>query len=169
MTSFQHDQPAEPALDQSPIDAIERTIVQISWLSQRQLLQVLDEDRFHLTLPQFYTLLQLDQTGELYKMSDLAEATHQSPAALTGVVDRLCEKQLVERTRHERDRRQVMVLISALGRTRISEIRQARRERFKAALAHLSDQEIDRLFEMLDRVLAGMARVLESHERGSWA
>ncbi|NJO82455.1 MAG: MarR family transcriptional regulator [Blastochloris sp.] len=155
--------------DRSPLEEIERAIMQISWLSQRQFMQLLDDDRFRLTVPQFYTLLHLFQTGEECKMSDLADATHQSAASLTGIVDRLLEKQLVERTRHERDRRQVMVAVTQRGRSLIGEVRQARREQIQSALATLNDNDADRLIQMLDQVLAGMARVIERSEGGRWA
>jgi DNA-binding MarR family transcriptional regulator len=93
------------------------------------------------------------------KMSDLAGATHQSAASLTGVVDRLFEKQLVTRTRHERDRRQVMVVVTDRGSALISEIKQARREQLQLSLAHLEQQDIEQLLELLDRVIEGMSRV----------
>ncbi|MFV9507117.1 MAG: MarR family winged helix-turn-helix transcriptional regulator [Oscillochloridaceae bacterium umkhey_bin13] len=146
------------------IEEIERSIMQISWFAQRQFMQLLDEDRFRLTLPQFYTLLYLEQTNEPCKMTDLAEATHQSAASLTGVVDRLREKQLVERLRDDRDRRQVMVAATNQGRELIAEIKQARREQMQMALTHLGEPEIETLVLLLDRVLAGLARTLERNE-----
>lgn len=169
MTSVHREQQETRTTERAPLEEIERVIMQISWLAQRQFMQLLDEDRFRLTVPQFYTLLHLQQLGELCKMSDLADATHQSAASLTGVVDRLLEKSLVERMRDERDRRQVMVQVSIRGRELISEIKQARREQMQAALAHMNDQDIDQLLLMLDQVLTGMARVLERGEGGRWA
>lgn len=153
----------------SPVEAIERAIMQIGWLSQRQFMQLLDDERFKVTLPQFYTLLHLHQSAGECKMSDLAESTHQSAASLTGIVDRLLEKQLVERTRHERDRRQVMVVVTPRGSALIAEIKQARREQIQAALAHLPRQDIETLIGLLDQVLEGMARATERGENGRWA
>lgn len=157
------------ATERGTIDAIERAIMQISWLGQRQFMQLLDDDRFRITLPQFYTLLHLHQTAGECKMTDLAEATHLSAASLTGVVDRLLEKQLVDRVRHERDRRQVMVLVTARGRELIAEIRQARRDQMRAALAHLDSEATESLLLLLDQVLEGMVRVVERNDSGSWA
>lgn len=151
------------------VEEIERAIMQISWLAQRQFMQLLDDERFRLTLPQFYTLIHLHQVTEECKMSDLADATHQSAASLTGVVDRLAEKHLIERTRHERDRRQVMVVITPRGIELISEIRQARHEQMQMALGQLSEQEIDIFQTILDQVLAGMVRVTERGESGRLA
>ncbi|RRR67164.1 MAG: MarR family transcriptional regulator [Candidatus Viridilinea halotolerans] len=150
--------------DRTALEEIERSIMQISWLAQRQFMQLLDDDRFRLTLPQFYTLLHLEQTCASCKMSDLAEATHQSAASLTGVVDRLQDKHLIVRIRDERDRRQVIVELAAQGRELLREIKQARRDQMQMALTHLDEREVDALMVLLDRVLIGMARVLERAE-----
>lgn len=166
MTSAQQDMQATRDTERGTLEEIERAIMQISWLAQRQFMQLLDEERFRITLPQFYTLIHLNQVGEECKMSDLADATHQSAASLTGVVDRLAEKHLVERTRHERDRRQVMVVVTSRGIELISEIRQARRDQMQMALGQLSDQEVETFQQILDQVLAGMVRVTERGESG---
>ncbi len=143
----------------TPFEGIEQTIMQISWLAQRQFMQLLDDKRFRLTLPQFYTLLHLhDMAGEC-KMSDLADATHQSAASLTGVVDRLLSKELVARMRHHRDRRQVMVVLTPLGKTLIDDIKHERRKQMHAALTHLSDEDIDTLLHLLSGTLQGMMQV----------
>ncbi|PDW04658.1 MarR family winged helix-turn-helix transcriptional regulator [Candidatus Viridilinea mediisalina] len=167
MTQRHHDETLHN--ERTALEEIERSIMQISWLAQRQFMQLLDDERFRLTLPQFYTLLHLEQTGTACKMSDLAEATHQSAASLTGVVDRLRDKQLIERLRDERDRRQVMVVVTTQGRELIGEIKQARHDQMQMALAHLDDPEIDALMILLDRVLAGMVRTLERAESGRLA
>lgn len=167
MTQMHRDSAARS--ERTALEEIERSIMQISWLAQRQFMQLLDEDRFRLTLPQFYTLLHLEQTGESCKMSDLADATHQSAASLTGVVDRLRDKQLIERLRDERDRRQVIVALTAQGRELIGEIKQARRDQMQMSLAHLGEPETEALILLLDRVLIGMARALERAEGGRLA
>jgi DNA-binding MarR family transcriptional regulator len=169
MAAVRREPQSDEAAARSPVEAIERAIMQISWLSQRQFMQLLDDEQFKVTLPQFYTLLHLHQFAGECKMSDLAEATHQSAASLTGIVDRLLEKQLVERTRHERDRRQVMVIVTSRGSALIAEIKQARREQMQAALAHLPRQDIDMLMSLLDQVLEGMVRATERGENGRWA
>src|SRR5436190_4895469 len=110
-----------------PFELVERAIMQISWLGQRQFMQLLAEERFDLTIPQFHTLMHLSHCSAECKMSDLARSTHQSAASLTGVVDRLLEKRLVERLRPEGDRRQVMVALTSDGQATLSKIAKARR------------------------------------------
>ncbi|MBC8074707.1 MAG: MarR family transcriptional regulator [Chloroflexales bacterium] len=162
MDGAEHGQPA------AEIERIEQAIMQISWLGQRQFMQLLDDERFRLTLPQFYTLLHLQQSNAASTMTDLADLTHQSAASLTGVVDRLLEKELVERTRHDKDRRQVMVEATHRGRALIAAIKHARREQMRAALGNLGEADLDTLQRLLDHVLDGMLRVLDWGDR-RWA
>lgn len=161
--------PHESQPSTGEIERIEQAIMQISWLGQRQFMQLLDDERFRLTLPQFYTMLHLHQMAGPCKMTELADVTHQSAASLTGVVDRLLEKELVERTRHERDRRQVMVVITVRGSAMIGEIKQARREQMQAALGDLSQEHMQLFQHLLDHVLEGMVRVLDRVDKQRWA
>lgn len=152
------------SLSTDPFERIERAILRIGWLGQRQFLQLLAEERFDLTIPQFYTLLHLSHNAEECKMSDLARATHQSAASLTGVVDRLLEKRLVGRVRPEGDRRQVMVTVTEHGRALLARIAEARRLEMRVALEHLASDDIGELLRLLDMVLLGMQQVVEARE-----
>ena len=150
--------------DQDPFELVERAIMQISWLGQRQFMQLLAEERFDLTVPQFHTLMHLSHCPGECKMSDLARSTHQSAASLTGVVDRLLEKRLVARDRPEGDRRQVVVSVTERGRVLLHAVKQSRRVEIQAALSHIQPAEINELLRLLDAVLAGMLRVVDAHE-----
>jgi DNA-binding MarR family transcriptional regulator len=97
-------------------------------------------------------------------MSDLARATHQSAASLTGVVDRLLEKRLVARVRPEGDRRQVMVTVTDQGRRLLEKIAEARRLEMRVALEHLASDDIGDLLRLLDTVILGMQRAVEARE-----
>lgn len=143
------------------IEVLEQAIMKISWLGQRQFTQLLDDEQFKLTMPQFVTLLHLHYCRGECAMSALAEATHQSAASLTGVVDRLLEKDLVRRERHEDDRRKVMVAVTPEGEAVLEAIKQARREQMAAALSDLAQHEIAELMRLLDKVTEGMLRMIE--------
>jgi DNA-binding MarR family transcriptional regulator len=155
-----HSQKAEA----DPFEQIERAIMRIGWLGQRQFMQLLAEARFDLTIPQFHTLLHLSHCDTECKMSDLARATHQSAASLTGVVDRLLEKQLVARIRPEGDRRQVMVALTGSGRVLLERIAEARRMEMRIALGHIPPDDIGELQRLLDVVIEGMRRAVEKRE-----
>src|SRR4029453_14630412 len=112
-------------VDENVFERIEQAIMQIGWLGQRQFMQLLADVRFDLTVPQFHTLLHLSYCDGECKMSDLARSTHQSAASLTGVVDRLLEKQLVRRGRPDSDRPQVMVSATEAGRPLLQPLKHA--------------------------------------------
>ena len=147
-----------------PFELLERAILQISWLGQRQFMQLLAEERFDLTIPQFHTLMHLSHCADECKMSDLARATHQSAASLTGVVDRLLEKRLAARVRPDGDRRQVMVTVTDNGRGLLAKISEARRMEMQVALEHIAPHDIDELLRLLDAVVDGMLHAVESRE-----
>lgn len=150
--------------DADAYERVERAILQIGWLGQRQFMQLLGGDRFDLTVPQFHTLLHLSHWPGECKMSDLARATHQSAASLTGVVDRLLDKQLVERGRPAGDRRQVTVSVTPRGQALVAEVKQARAEEMRAALGQLTAAQLAELQRLLDVVFAGMVRQVERPE-----
>ena len=153
------------SVDENVFERIEQAIMQIGWLGQRQFMQLLSDDRFDLTVPQFHTLLHLSYCGSECKMSDLARSTHQSAASLTGVVDRLLEKRLVARGRPEGDRRQVMVSATERGRVLLQAIKRARRAEMHSALTDIPPEEADELLRLLDAMLGGLVRAFEAHER----
>jgi DNA-binding MarR family transcriptional regulator len=148
--------------EQDPFEQVERAIMHIGWLGQRQFMQLLADARFDLTVPQYHTLLHLSHCEDECKMSDLARSTHQSAASLTGVVDRLLEKQLVARGRPEGDRRQVVVTATERGRALLAAIKQARREEVRLALAQIQPDELQELQRLLAAVLEGMQRSVEA-------
>ncbi len=152
------------SLSTDPFDRIERATLQLGWLGQRQFLQLLSDERFDLTIPQFFTLLHLSHRADECKMSDLARATQQSAASLTGVVDRLLEKRLVARVRPEGDRRQVMVTVTEDGRVLLAKIAEARRLAMRAALEHLAVDEINALLKLLDMLIGGMQRTVDGRD-----
>lgn len=145
-------------------EQVERAILQIGWLGQRQFMQLLAEERFDLTVPQFYTLLHLSLWHGECKMSDLARATHQSAASLTGVIDRLLDKQFVVRERPEGDRRQVTVAVTERGRNLLHEVKHARLEQVRSTFVDISADETTTLLRLLDTVCKVMARQIETRD-----
>jgi DNA-binding MarR family transcriptional regulator len=150
--------------DVDPFERVEQAILRIGWLGQRQFMQLLAEERFDLTIPQFHTLMHLSHCADECKMSDLARATHQSAASLTGIVDRMLEKRLVARVRPDGDRRQVMVTVTEDGRRLLAKIAHTRRMEMRVALHHIQPNEINELLRLLDAVLEGMLRAVEARE-----
>jgi DNA-binding MarR family transcriptional regulator len=130
------------------IENIARVLVQLSWVAQKQFAQSVAQHE--LTFPQFLTLAFLVKASQHCSMNQLAEATHQDAATMTGVVDRLERLGLVERTRSAEDRRVVLV------RPRMEAVE------LLAAVKNARDQMMGQLFEEFDdETLAGLSGQLE--------
>jgi DNA-binding MarR family transcriptional regulator len=65
-----------------------------------------------LTLLQFYILKSLKDSGHMCKMSELAASRLLSPAAVTGIADRLVNMGFVERVSDKNDRRIVLLTLT---------------------------------------------------------
>lgn len=86
-------------------------------------------------------LILLESTGPM-SMSRLADALDISVASVTGMVDRMEARGLVERRRDAADRRVVLVDAAAGGRRLFEEIDEGRRRALGTLLAKLSDTEL---------------------------
>ncbi len=97
-----------------PINAdLRDSLVRLNWLQHRRFAQELSG--LNLTVPQFFTLSTLVNLGGKSTMGQLAKATHQVSATMTGIIDRLVRDELVDRRRDDGDRRSVLVSITPAG------------------------------------------------------
>jgi DNA-binding MarR family transcriptional regulator len=126
----------------------------MSWLIQRELAQLLEANCFCLTPPQFYTLLSLNNMTGACNMSDLACVTHQPAASLTGIIDRLVSKGFVTRSRHEQDRRQVLVQLTHEGHALVKVVMQAHMQQLVSLLANVNDMDVHALACQLGGVIS---------------
>jgi MarR family transcriptional regulator, organic hydroperoxide resistance regulator len=107
---------------------------------------------FELSPPQVMALRHLDP-AEPAPMSELAEALHCDNSNVTGIVDRLEDRGLVERRPAEHDRRVKMLVVTERG----AELRRRLTERLDtapAALARLSVEDQVALRDIMRRALA---------------
>ncbi len=138
------------------IEALERALRQLSWLGRKGLTRELSY--YGVTVPQFYALLSLEKRGRACPMNELAQATQQARATMTGIIDRLVRMGLVERERKESDRRVVMVGLTKRGEQLLEEVRARRRRGFYKALAKFDDEEIDELLRLLEALPLALSR-----------
>ncbi len=111
---------------------------------------------FELSPPQVMALRHLDPS-EPRPMSELACALHCDNSNVTGIVDRLEDRGLVERHPAEHDRRVKMLVVTERGaelRARLSE----RMDTAPPALAGLSEADQIALRDIMRRAVAGDAR-----------
>lgn len=88
------------------------------------------------------------------RMSDLAECAQTSQTSLTGIVDRLEERGLVERVRSDEDRRVVEVAMTGLGREQTLLAQAAVVERLGMLLDHLTEDDRAELLRIVRLVTA---------------
>ena len=129
--------PTDPI--QSDLEAIERTMLQLGWATHRQLAQELSE--FNLTVPQYTAMKALQNIGDNCTMSELADAARQISATMTGIVDRLVERNLLTRQRDPADRRAVRITLTEDGRKLLDAIQQKKRIRLRQFLEQLTPAE----------------------------
>lgn len=103
---------------------------------------------FDLMPPQQFVLGLLDEPRP---MGELAQQMHCDNSNITGIVDRLEERGLVERGAAEGDRRVKLVALTAAGRELHDELARRRAEP-PAELAALSDADLRKLRQILTSV-----------------
>jgi len=104
-----------------------------------------------ITLGQLHCLHRVTDLGQP-TMGDLAEDLHLSPSTVTGLVDGLVARGLVERLEDAEDRRIVRVTLAAGGRRHRDQHRRAHQQRLAAVFAALSDEDLQRIESALERL-----------------
>jgi len=133
------------------VDRFHQLSMRLAWASRRQLTNELDA--FGLTAPQFMVLHTLIRRPDGCSMSELAEASQQVSATMTGIVDRLCERGLLQRNRAVDDRRSVRILLDQSGVDLLQQIVQKQKEQFARLLADLSADECQQMLTSLSLYL----------------
>lgn len=127
-----------------------RQIIRAVDLHSRQLV-----DRAGLTGPQLVLLraavrLQKPSAGEL------ARAIHLSQATVTGILDRLEKRGLIERVRSGRDRRSIFVQITPQGEAQLRAAPSGLQEQFLQELGRLEHWEQTNILATLQRIVSMM-------------
>jgi DNA-binding MarR family transcriptional regulator len=115
-----------------------------------------------LSLVHLNVLVVLQAEGPL-PMRGLAEAMDVSQASATGIVDRMEERNLVERQRDVDDRRVVRVAITDEGRRLVEGIAAERREHLSRILDELTDAELEAFHVGLGALRRARERIHRAH------
>jgi DNA-binding MarR family transcriptional regulator len=118
-----------------------RRLVRVMNLSNREL-----AERMNLTLPQLFCLDQLAQGGAICQR-ELAQRVSLTQATVTGIVDRLETRGLVERRRESTDRRVVSLHLTEQG-DKIAAMMPALLD--QCLLVHLSQMPVQQQTEISD-------------------
>lgn len=96
-----------------------------------------------------WRVLEALDTDARLTMGQLAELVLMNPSALSKLVDRMVADGLVHRQISREDQRQINLLLTALGRKRMAQIREAAQEQDRSIRAHLGDGNAAILKDML--------------------
>ncbi len=104
-----------------------------------------------LTPPQFAALAKLADVGET-SQNQLGSLIAMDAATVKGVIDRLKARGLVELTRHDVDKRRLLVSLTPQGRETIERLIPLAEAITTETLAPLSQKEAATLFKLLSRI-----------------
>ncbi len=132
------------------IENIARVLMQLSWVAQKQFAQSVAQH--DLTFPQFLTLAFLVKAQHHCSMNQVASATHQDAATMTGIVDRLERLGLVERVRSLEDRRVVLVYPTTKGTALLAAVKDTRDQMMARLFAAFEDDTLAHLNHLLEEL-----------------
>jgi DNA-binding MarR family transcriptional regulator len=104
-----------------------------------------------LTPPQFATLAKLADVGET-SQNQLGNLVAMDAATVKGVIDRLKARGLVELTKHDVDKRRLLVSLTAEGRETVERLIPAAQQITAETLAPLSPKEAATLLRLLGKI-----------------
>ena len=104
-----------------------------------------------LTPPQFAALAKLADVGET-SQNQLGSLIAMDAATVKGVIDRLKARGLVDLTKHDADKRRLMVSLTTEGRTTVDRLVPPAQQITAETLAPLSRKEATTLLKLLSRI-----------------
>lgn len=143
-------------------DTLQHLMMQASQLARRHLADIISAS--NLTVPQYFALSVVRRTPEGCTMTALADATHQVSATMTGIIDRLGDRGLVERRADPNDRRSRRVYLTTQGGTLMDTIDQQRQAQMLFVLDTFSPEERQFLISLMDKYLQAMHSTPETLE-----
>ena len=109
--------------------------------------------RFGMTPAQTHVLLHLHQSGGQLPQRELLDSLKVKPSTVNGILDRMEEKGLVERTVSGTDARQRLVALTPAGLEREAEVKQSFLEDEALIARGMTEEETDTLRSLLERVI----------------
>jgi DNA-binding MarR family transcriptional regulator len=116
----------------------------------------------------FQVLALLEMHGGM-PMTRLAEELDVALPNATGIVGRLVERGIVQRTHDDSDRRLVLVTLTDAGQRLIGEMEAGRRDRMSRLIAHLDDSQQRRLLQSVKDLHVAALRLAAEPEESTTA
>lgn len=130
----------------------QRFIAAVDFLNRQVHICGLDDwESLDMTIPQIKTLVLLERSGSL-RMGNIASFLGRALSATTTVVDRLVEKELVDRAWDPSDRRVVICSLTDKGHQAMQRFWQIRRERLHVLAEFLDEEQLDAVVQGLELI-----------------
>ena len=97
-----------------------------------------------------------------FTMAELSTAHGVSFSTMTSMVDRLIKGGLIERQRDDKDRRIVLVRLSAKGKKMVDYLMKARKQRLEKFLCELTPDEVRGFVKSIENVAQHMSRAKDN-------
>jgi DNA-binding MarR family transcriptional regulator len=104
-----------------------------------------------LTKPQLRTLMAISRAG-CVTMSELGKLTGYPTSALTGIIDRMIKKKLVQRVRDDDDRRIVKVIATPPGAALAAGFQRKLLRSFSVVLGKMELREREKMVSMIEKI-----------------
>ena len=118
-----------------------------------------------ITMVQASTLKALKEQGGLCRMSDLAAMRLHTPAAMTGIVDRLIHLGLVERRSDASDRRVVRLTLTPLGTTRLASMEKKMHGMMRRFFEGITEKERETIMQIFTRLKDFFKEEIDAHRK----
>jgi len=151
-----------------PVPAPNRSVSDSVMIALRKIIQAIDMNskklvkRVGLTGPQLVILQEISSQGEV-TAGEIARAVSLSQATVTGILDRMEKRGLIARQRSDRDKRRIMVSITATGEQVLKDAPPLMQEAFVERFSNLQDWEQTMILSALQRLVTIMdARAIDA-------
>jgi DNA-binding MarR family transcriptional regulator len=110
-----------------------------------------DFKKMHVTRSQILVMKVLNQCGEM-KVSDISRELDLSNSTVSGIIDRLVEKKIVQRKRSDEDRRIVMISLADEYRQPVKRGLNAFAQKMRKVLSTITEEDFDSIIRGLEKL-----------------
>ena len=110
---------------------------------------------FGITGPQLWAMRTISELGGC-SAGDLASRLCVHPSTITGVIQRLEDKRLIDRQKREDDRRAVVLTLTPAGKKLLERAPHPAQGQLVGALSHFPPEDVSKLRTMLDDIVGAM-------------
>ncbi len=108
--------------------------------------------QYDITTPQLITILAIADNGPI-TIAAISKKVYIGQSTLVGIIDRLESKKLVLRQRSSKDRRQIHISITDLGKEFVEKTPSPLQEKLANALSKLTDNEQSNIANSLEKII----------------